>query len=119
MIFTAILLKKFFDANSLFADTDSLNYEIKLKDVYEKSFKYKYLFDFSEYQSNFFNPNNKKVIGKTKDESKGILINKFIELKSKMYCIIYDDDTEKIAKGVNISIEFNEYKDVSFDEKVI
>ena len=36
-----------------------------------------------------------------------------------MYCIIYDDDTEKIAKGVNISIEFNEYKDVSFDEKVI
>ena len=70
----------------MFTDPESVIYEIKSKDVYEEFFKYKHLFDFSEFQSNFFDPNNKRVIGKMKDEFKGILINKFIELKSKMYC---------------------------------
>ena len=79
-------IKKNLDANLLFTDADILTYEIKSKDVYEEFFKYKHLFDFSEFQSNFFDPNNKRVIGKMKDEFKGILINKFIELKSKMYC---------------------------------
>ena len=50
-----------FDANLLFTDTSSLTYEIKSKDVYKKFFKYK---DFSEYQSNFFNP--KKLLIKSK-----------------------------------------------------
>ena len=53
-----------------------------------------------------------------KDEFKGIPINKFIGLKSKMYCIVFDDDTEvNTAKEVNISIEFNEYEDVLLNEK--
>ena len=43
MISTTILLKKKFDAELLFADTDSLTYEIKLEDVYEKCFKHKVL----------------------------------------------------------------------------
>ena len=47
-------VKNNFDANLLLTDTDSLPYEIKLADVYEEFFKTKYLFDFSEYQSNFF-----------------------------------------------------------------
>ena len=43
-----------------------------------------------------------------KNEFKEISINKFIGLKSKMYCIVSDDDKEvNAAKGVNISIEFN------------
>ena len=55
-----------------------------------------------------------------KDEFKGTPINKFIGLKSKMYCIIFDDDTEvNTAKEVNISIEFNQYEDVLFNEKII
>ena len=30
-----------------------------------------------------------------------------------MYCIVSDDDTEvNAAKGVNISIDFNEYEDL-------
>ena len=53
----------------------------------------------------------KKVFSKRKMNLK--------EFKSKMYCIVYYDDAEKIAKGVNMSIEFNEYKDVLFNEKVI
>ena len=55
-----------------------------------------------------------------KDEFKGIQINKFIGLKSKMYYIVSDDDTEvNTGKGVNISFEFNEFEDVLFNEKII
>ena len=38
------LLKKHFDAELLFTDTDSLTYEIKSEDVYEEFFKYKQTF---------------------------------------------------------------------------
>ena len=55
-----------------------------------------------------------------KGKFKGITINKFIGLKSKMYCIVSDDDIEvSAANGVNISIEFNEYEDVLFNETII
>ena len=49
-------IKKNFDAELLFTDTDSLTYEIKSEDVYEKFFKWKDLFDFSNYSkdSKFF-----------------------------------------------------------------
>ena len=78
------------------------------------------MFDLSEFQSIFFYPTNIRVIGKMKDKFKRIPINKFIGLKSKMYCIVSDDDTEvNTAKGQNISIEFNEYEDVLFDKKII
>ena len=36
-------IKKHFDAELLFTDTDSLTYEIKSEDVYEEFFKYKHL----------------------------------------------------------------------------
>ena len=96
MIFTTTLLKKYFDANLLFPDTDSLTNEIKSKDIHDKFFKRKHLFDFNEFQSNLFCPTNKIVIGKMKDEFKGIPIDKFTGLKSKMYCISSASD-EKLA----------------------
>ena len=47
------------------------------------------LFDFSNYSkdSKFFDESNKKVIGKMKDEYGGVIIDKFIRLKAKMYSI--------------------------------
>ena len=36
-------IKKHFDAELLFTDTDSLTYQIKSKDVYEEFFKQKHL----------------------------------------------------------------------------
>ena len=42
-------IKKNFDAELLFTDMDSLTYKIKSKDVYEKYFEWKDLFDFSNY----------------------------------------------------------------------
>ena len=63
-------IKKHFDAELLFTDIDSLTYQIKSEDIYEESFKHKHLFDFSNYpkESKFFDPTNKKVIGKMKGE---------------------------------------------------
>ena len=59
----------------LFTDTDSLIYEIKSKNIYKEFFKWKDLFDFSNYSkdSKFFNETNKKVVGKTKNEKKTLL----------------------------------------------
>ena len=60
------------------------------------------------------------VIGKMKYEFKSIPINKFVGLKSKMYCIVSEKGEEvNTAKGVNISIEFKEYKNVLFNKKLI
>ena len=59
----------------LFTDTDSLVYEIKTDDVYEDFYENKNLFNLSDYSrdSTFFDLVNKKVIGKMKDEFKGLL----------------------------------------------
>ena len=45
-------VKKHFDVELLFTDTDSLTYEIKSKDVYEEFLKCKHLFDCSNYPEN-------------------------------------------------------------------
>ena len=78
--------KKNFDAELLFTDTDSLTNEIKSESIYEKYFKCKDLFDFSNYSKNsiFFDETDKKVIGKMKDEFSGVIVTEFVGLKSKM-----------------------------------
>ena len=97
-------IKSKFDAKLLFTDRDSLVYEIKTEDFYEDFYQDKILFDFSDYplDSNFFDPANKKVIGKMKDEFKGKMINGFVELKSKMYALVSADNKEVTkSEGVN------------------
>ena len=76
-------IKKHFDDELLFTDTESLTYEIKSEDVYEEFFQDKHLFDFSNYpkDSTFFDETNKKVIGKIKDESEGKISGEFVRLK--------------------------------------
>ena len=47
-------------------------------------------------------------------------VDEFVRLKSKMYSIKKNDGKEcNTAKGVNIATEFNEFKDVLFNEKII
>ena len=68
------------------------------------------MFDFSNYtkDSKFFDPTNKKVIGKMKDEKAGKINYYFVGLKSKMYSIKSINGKESnTAKGVNIATEFN------------
>ena len=80
------------------------------------------MFDFSEYSSNskFFDPVNKKVIGKMKHEFKGKIISEFVGLKSKMYSLISVDDEEVTkAKGVNKKIKHKKFVGVLLNKKVI
>ena len=52
--------------------------------------------------------------------NKGISINKFVELKSKMYSMLSDDGTKfNIPKGVNTATEFNEFRDTLFNKTVV
>ena len=59
-------IKKNFNAEILFTDTDSLTYEIKSENVYEEVSKWKDLFDFSNYskESKFFIMLIKKLLAK-------------------------------------------------------
>ena len=114
-------IKKNFDVELLFTDTDSLTYETKLEDVYEEFFKQKDLFDFGNYpkDSKFFVQSNKKVIGKMKDVSEGKIIDEFVGLKSKIYSMKNIDGKESnTEKGVNITTEFNRFKDILLNRKV-
>ena len=55
-----------------------------------------------------------------KDEYGRVIIDQFIGLKSKMHSIRKINDSESsTAKGVNIATEFNEFKDVLFNKKII
>ena len=61
-------IKKNFDAELLFTDTDSLTYEIKWENVYEEFFKWKDLVGFSNYSkdSKVFDETNKELLVKWK-----------------------------------------------------
>ena len=55
-----------------------------------------------------------------KDEFGGVIVVKFVGLNSKMYSMKKNDSKEyNAAKGVNIATEFNGFKDVLFNEKII
>ena len=57
--------------------------------MFMKFFKWKNLFDFSNYpkDSKFFDETNKNFIGKMKDEFRGVIVDEFVGLKSKIYSI--------------------------------
>ena len=115
-------IKKNFDAELLFTDTHNLIYEIKSEIVYEEFFKWKDFFDFSNFSkdSKFFNEPNKKVIGKMKDKFGGVIVDEFVGLKSKIHSQKKIDGKEcNKAIGVSIATEFDKFKDVLFNEKVI
>ena len=80
------------------------------------------MFDFSNYpeDSTFFDLTNKKVIGKMKEVLEAKAIGEFVGLKSKLHSMktIYGKESNT-AKGVNIANEFNEFKDIFFNKKVV
>ena len=106
----------------MLTDTDSLTYEMKSENVYGEFFKWKDLFNFSNYSkdSKIFNETNKKVIGKMKDEFGGVIVTEFVGLKSKMHSMKKIDGEEyNTAKGVNVATEFDKFKGALFNEKII
>ena len=78
-------------------------YEIITEDVYEDFRKDKEMFHFSNYsdKSKYYDDSNKLIVGKMKDETAGVAIKEFAELKPKLYFFLVDDSKEhKKAKCV-------------------
>ena len=94
--------------NLCFTDTDSLLYEIETSDIYKDMLDNKSDYDFSNYPSNHlnFSIENKKKIGKFKDELSSLPLEEFIGLRPKCYSLLYDEDKEKqTAKGTKVSVK--------------
>ena len=111
----------------LFTDTDSLCYHLKTEDAYKDFFKDKELFDNSDYDPNsqFYFKENKKVIGKMKDECGGIPIIEFCGLRSKMYSYIKENSLKKCCKAKGIKknvvekeIKHNNYIETLFNKSI-
>ena len=81
-------------AKLLFTDTDNLCYNISTENIYEDMMRDIHLFYTSEYNPEhpLYSTENKKVLGKMKDETHGIAIQEFVGLKSKMYSMIYEEE---------------------------
>ena len=100
------------DAKLSFTDTDSLCYEITTDDFYRDMFDNKDQFDLSDMKlQQFKDSENQKVVAKFKDETQGTPICEFIGLRSKMYSIKLDDDSEKkTAEGIVRNVIKNHLK---------
>lgn len=136
------VLKKKYNENVrlLYTDTDSFILEIKCDDLTKDLYELRDHFDFSDYPCShpLYNVENKKVIGKFKDETGGTkTITEFIGLRAKMYSFqvarnqysVYPNHDEeekdlrpvKRAKGVPYqvvekSLEYEHYKQVLMEE---
>ena len=66
-----------------FTDTDNSVCEIQTDDVYQDFYEGRSLFDFRNHPEDgqFYDPVNKNVIAKIKDEVRGKIINEFFRLK--------------------------------------
>ena len=88
-----------------YIDTDSFFYEIRTEDFYKDILDSDLFthFDTSDYSPNHpcYSVENKKVIGKFKDECVGVPIKEFIGLCSKLYTFkTADNKIKKRAKGI-------------------
>ena len=89
-------IKSKYGNNSKLLFTDSLMYELKTEDVYEDFSSNKEMFDLSNYstKSKYHDGSRKLVVGKMKDETAGVAIEKLLGLKPKMYSLLVDDNSE-------------------------
>ena len=114
--------KKCKNVKILYTDTDSFIIEITNEDFDEVMFENKEFFDLSNFSkdSKYYCADNKKVPGKMKHEYSGRPIIEYAGTKSKSYTLIDVNNSEKSAhKGHNSNIRSSEFKDVSFNKKVI
>ena len=90
--------------------------------LYKKMYKYKELFDLSNFpvSSKYYCSDNKKVVGKMKDWYGRKSTVKFVGLKSKKYLILDESNNERSSnKGHNAFTEFQEFHDILFKKKIL
>jgi hypothetical protein len=96
----------------LYSDTDSLVYELQHENIYDWVWRNKSLFDLSDMErANMKDNENKKVVGKMKDETHGLQITEFTSLKSARFIAFKyqtkDElklETKKCCKGVSKTV---------------
>ena len=97
--FNFLLFLKIFTL-TLYLDTDSLIYQIKIEDVYEDFKERKEMSDVRNYsdKSKYYDNCNKLIVGQTKNETGGVAIKECARLKPKMYLFLVDSGS-KYKKG--------------------
>jgi hypothetical protein len=91
----------------LYTDTDSLLYKVETENVYEDMRRHAEEYDFSDYPKDHpcYSVENKKVVGKFKDECYSRPIAEFVGLRPKMYSILEaNGENIKKAKGVSKAV---------------
>ena len=108
----------------LYTDTDSVIVHVQTDDLYKDMLESAAIYDTSNYPSDhpLYSTNNKKVIGKFKDELGGKQMTEFIGLRPKMYSYT-GEDSGKRAKGVKKSvlrktIQHDDYRTCLLEKKV-
>ena len=101
-------------------------YEIRTEDLYKVFRNNREIFDFSNYltKSKYYDNSKKIMVGKMKDETAGVAIEKFVRLKPKMYSYLVDDNSEnKKVKSANKNVvsttSHNKYKDTLLNKKCL
>ena len=100
------LKKKYADkVKLLYTDTDSVIIQVETADIYEDMKSTASEYDTSNYAPDhpLFSNENKKVVGKMKDELGGKIMKEFIGLRSKMYSYT-GEESGKRAKGVKKAV---------------
>ena len=108
-------IRKFPNSTHLFTDTDSLAYEVVGDDLYAEMADIKDEFHFSEYPKDHFlqSFDNKKVVGKCKDECKGKLMLRFIEIRPKFYSFDFEREAHFDVGENGVEVEAKKPKPTS------
>ena len=71
------------------------------------------MFDFSNYshKSKHYNDSNKLLVGKMKDQKRGITIKEFVRLKPKIYSFLVDNNNGPDVNKISVArISHSKYK---------
>ena len=105
----------------LYTDTDSLLLKIETEDVYKDIKENESFYDTSEYPEEhpLFSEVNKKVLGKMKDECKGIPISEYVGLRSKMYSVMTEGKSKNRIEKIKKDFPETEIKECSCEGKKV
>ena len=86
----------------VYTDTDSLILDIQTEDVYKDMQENSWMYDTSNYpkENPLYSIENKKALGKMKDECVGRVINEVVAVRPKMYSVEVGEKNVRKAKGV-------------------
>ena len=89
----------------LYTDTDSVTVHVQTHDLYQDMLESATIYDTSNHPPGhpLYSDQNKKVIGKFKDELGGKVLTEFVGIRPKMYSYVGEESGKK-AKGLKKSV---------------